>query len=48
MTSAPSEARRSRATAPKRLQEAKRRLDEQLFTECAPTQAYERYRAARQ
>ena len=32
------------AVAPKRFKEAKRRLDEELWTECRANEAYERYR----
>jgi transposase len=39
------EARPIRRSRPARLKEAKRRLDEQLFTECRANAAYEAYRA---
>ena len=45
MTNAPSRPRRSRVTGRKRVKEAKRRLEEELWTEIRANEAYERYRA---
>ena len=45
MTSAPSEARPIPRSRPKRLKEAKRRLEEELWTERRANEAYEAYRA---